>query len=47
MIYKKRLRKKVYFVNDSETEKFYFNNTQYLTYTNWKYKKVSIEKYGK
>ena len=46
MIYKKRLRRKVYFIDDSEYETFYVNDIPYRTYTKRQYKKVSIVKFG-
>lgn len=46
MIYKKRLRRKVYFVDDSEFDTLYADNIPYRICTNRQYKKVSIVKYG-
>ncbi|MDY5437176.1 hypothetical protein [Peptostreptococcus porci] len=48
MIYKKRLKRKVYFVDDSEYDIIYANNEPYeMICTNKKYKKVSLKKYEK
>lgn len=47
MIYKKRLRRKVYFVYDSESECLYVDNKIYRIFKNNQYKKVSIMKYEK
>lgn len=49
MIYKKRLKRKVYFVDDSEYDIIYANNELYemMICTNKKYKKVSLKKYEK
>lgn len=44
---KKRLRRKVYFVDDSEYESLYLDGKSYKICTNKKYKKVSIMKYEK
>lgn len=47
MIYKKRLKRKVYFVDDSEYEDLYFDNELNRICTKKRYKKVSIKKYEK
>lgn len=48
MIYKKRLKRKVYFVDDSEYEDLYHDNELlHRICTNKRYKKVSIKKYEK
>lgn len=47
MIYKKRLKRKVYFVDDSEYEDLYLDNELHRICTKKRYKKVSIKKYEK
>lgn len=46
MIYKKRLRRKVYFIDDSEYDILYLDNISYRICTNRQYNKVSIVKFG-